>query len=458
MSQFRSVKSPNSVEGKRRTRPENSSRQLRLADPALRQGLALPPHAPPSMVLTLQRLTGNAAVAQLLSQNALVAGPDDATEAAAERAERAEAHVNDHAGGQIDTSGLRLHTDATAGELADGLGAEAVSHGDDVWFASGAYRPDTQKGRRLLRHEVAHARHHRDGKVHLKRVKKHLDFLVMKRNPTHIMQMLAAKALKGVGAKSLAERVDPEDSYGHWWTEIGSMASTGAFYPAESYGWWPSTGVNIAQTLKAGKANTVPGKLNKGQANDPHHGENAPGFHPVLEVDDTETYESVRDRVTGAVRSFAQGFQGSWNWRLAWGKNCHTFQERLKTHLGVHHQESKFWLKDPNADINIADKKVRDRFCLPEWKDIGGMINFQPNRVAPDVGLDDLDALNDRQKSIIMNYWGCNAAQMNGWAMKRFGVNNLFKDPPQDSADTGTPSTAETGPEEPGSDVEEESE
>jgi Domain of unknown function (DUF4157) len=464
MSQFRAERGRKAVEGKSRTRPDTRSARLGLAAPALERGVALPPHAPPSMILTLQRLAGNAAVARLLSEDPLVAGHDDASEAAAERAERAESPAHDEAGGPVDTSGLRLHTDTAAGELADALGAEAVSHGADVWFAPGAYRPHTKKGRRLLRHEVTHGRHHHDGKVHLKRVKKHLDFLVMKRNPTHITRMLAAKALTGVGLKDLGERVEPEDSYGHWWTEIGDLASTGAWYPRESYGWWPSTGVNIAQTLKLGKANTVDGQLNKGEQNDPHHGDNAPGFHPVLEVDDTEPYESIRARVTNSVQSFANGFKGTWNWRLAWGKNCHTFQERLKKHLGVHHQESKYWLKDPNADVNIAEKArdARDMALLSHFKGyegIGGFIMFRPENVAPKIGLDDLDAMDDRLKWMVMQLLGCDAAQMNGWANYRFGQNNLFKDPPEGgdaSEGTGTSSASQAEQVAPASDVEEE--
>src|SRR5204863_410293 len=68
-------------------------------------------------------------------------------------------------------------------------------------------------------------------------------------------------------------------------------------------------------------------------------------FHPVLEVDDNAAYEAVRDDVAEKVRAFAKGFKGTWNWRLGWGKNCHTFQERMKKHLGVHHQTSKYWLR-----------------------------------------------------------------------------------------------------------------
>jgi hypothetical protein len=77
------------------------------------------------------------------------------------------------------------------------------------------------------------------------------------------------------------------------------------------------------------------------------------------------------------------------------------------------------------------------------YEGIGGFIMFRPENVAPNIGLDDLDALDDRLKWLIMKRLDCDAAQMNGWANQRFGVNNLFKDPPKGtdvSQGTGTSS------------------
>jgi Domain of unknown function (DUF4157) len=51
---------------------------------------------------------------------------------------------------------VRVHTDASAGELADWVGARAFTVGRDVFFAPGEYRPDLESGRRLLGHEVVH--------------------------------------------------------------------------------------------------------------------------------------------------------------------------------------------------------------------------------------------------------------------------------------------------------------
>jgi len=55
-----------------------------------------------------------------------------------------------------DLSNVRMHTDATADRLAKKLGARAFTTGKDVFFREGAYEPDSETGKRLLDHELAH--------------------------------------------------------------------------------------------------------------------------------------------------------------------------------------------------------------------------------------------------------------------------------------------------------------
>ncbi|MFE6970155.1 DUF4157 domain-containing protein [Isoptericola sp. NPDC057653] len=55
-----------------------------------------------------------------------------------------------------DFSAVRVHTDGPAAARAQGLGAVAVTSGDDIDFAPGRYAPDTAAGQRLLAHELAH--------------------------------------------------------------------------------------------------------------------------------------------------------------------------------------------------------------------------------------------------------------------------------------------------------------
>ena len=51
---------------------------------------------------------------------------------------------------------VRVHTDANAAALARAVSARAFTVGQDVFFGSGEYRPNTRDGDALIAHEVAH--------------------------------------------------------------------------------------------------------------------------------------------------------------------------------------------------------------------------------------------------------------------------------------------------------------
>lgn len=53
-------------------------------------------------------------------------------------------------------SGVRVHNDATADRLSRGISARAFTRGQDMYFRSGEYAPDTAEGRHLIAHELAH--------------------------------------------------------------------------------------------------------------------------------------------------------------------------------------------------------------------------------------------------------------------------------------------------------------
>jgi hypothetical protein len=56
----------------------------------------------------------------------------------------------------FDFSGVRVHRDSAAAESASEVGALAYTLGRDIVFASGQYAPETQKGRGVIAHELAH--------------------------------------------------------------------------------------------------------------------------------------------------------------------------------------------------------------------------------------------------------------------------------------------------------------
>ncbi|MBD1823643.1 DUF4157 domain-containing protein [Cyanobacteria bacterium FACHB-DQ100] len=55
-----------------------------------------------------------------------------------------------------DFSGVRVHTDSNAEQMNRELKAQAFTHQNDVYFASGKYNPESGEGKRLLAHELTH--------------------------------------------------------------------------------------------------------------------------------------------------------------------------------------------------------------------------------------------------------------------------------------------------------------
>lgn len=55
-----------------------------------------------------------------------------------------------------DFNGVRIHTGEDATQMNRDLGAQAFTHGNDIYFNSGKYDPATTNGKRLLAHELTH--------------------------------------------------------------------------------------------------------------------------------------------------------------------------------------------------------------------------------------------------------------------------------------------------------------
>ena len=51
---------------------------------------------------------------------------------------------------------VRVHADANAAEAAQAFSARAFTHGQNIYFGAGQFRPDGAEGRRLLAHELVH--------------------------------------------------------------------------------------------------------------------------------------------------------------------------------------------------------------------------------------------------------------------------------------------------------------
>ncbi|REG99097.1 eCIS core domain-containing protein [Flavobacterium aquicola] len=55
-----------------------------------------------------------------------------------------------------DFSSVNIHTDSKAVQMSEQLGAQAFTHGSDVYFNKGKYKPDSKEGKHLLAHELTH--------------------------------------------------------------------------------------------------------------------------------------------------------------------------------------------------------------------------------------------------------------------------------------------------------------
>jgi hypothetical protein len=63
----------------------------------------------------------------------------------------------------VDARTVRVHTDASAADTVARAGADAVTIGTHIAFATGRYQPATAAGRRRLVHELAHVGQQREG-------------------------------------------------------------------------------------------------------------------------------------------------------------------------------------------------------------------------------------------------------------------------------------------------------
>lgn len=56
----------------------------------------------------------------------------------------------------VDLGDVRIHTGSKANRLAGTINARAFTHGNDIFFRDGEYRPGTEAGKKLIAHELVH--------------------------------------------------------------------------------------------------------------------------------------------------------------------------------------------------------------------------------------------------------------------------------------------------------------
>ncbi len=73
----------------------------------------------------------------------------------------------------VDLSGVRIHTDNTAVQMSNDIGAHAFTHGNDIYFNQGKYQPDSQQGKHLLAHELTHTLQQRPQRISKRPITEH---------------------------------------------------------------------------------------------------------------------------------------------------------------------------------------------------------------------------------------------------------------------------------------------
>jgi uncharacterized protein DUF4157 len=129
-----------------------------------------------TLLVALQQTIGNRGV-QLLLQHQGASGDPAPQAIVAALADRSSGRPLDtHLRSELEhgfgtqLGDVRTHDDVTAGRLAAGLGANAFTRGSQIYFAAGMAQFDTDTGRRLLAHEMAHViqqRSHAEGPTSL---------------------------------------------------------------------------------------------------------------------------------------------------------------------------------------------------------------------------------------------------------------------------------------------------
>ena len=96
-----------------------------------------------------------------------------------------------------DFSGVNVHTGSDAVQLSQELGAQAFTHGEDVYFNSGKYSPHTGEGKKLLAHELTHTIQQTGPKIKTKPLKTSQKPNQIQRQGKAASQVISQ--LKGVG-------------------------------------------------------------------------------------------------------------------------------------------------------------------------------------------------------------------------------------------------------------------
>ena len=104
-----------------------------------------------------------------------------------------------------DLRDVKIHTGAYSDELTSNAGAQALTIGNDIYFADGKFSPDTEEGKILLGHELMHVVQ-KDNNRAMKYVE---DIDTLEQEAAQVERMVSGVELHGVsGFRWAGERED----------------------------------------------------------------------------------------------------------------------------------------------------------------------------------------------------------------------------------------------------------
>ena len=143
--------------------PEAFTPSPALTQATIQRALTDPRRLAPSEMLQLQRTVGNQAVQRMLqrdSQAGFEAGGDfesrlkQSSGGGSVLPQSTKSEFEASFGANFDN--VRIHTNAASNQLNRSIQAKAFTHGNDIHFGAGEYKPASSQGKHLLAHELTH--------------------------------------------------------------------------------------------------------------------------------------------------------------------------------------------------------------------------------------------------------------------------------------------------------------
>ncbi|MDH7444132.1 eCIS core domain-containing protein [Aquimarina sp. 2201CG14-23] len=117
-----------------------------------------------------------------------------------------------------DFSQVNIHTDSNAVQMSQELGAQAFTHGNNVYFNEGKYNPSSKEGKHLLAHELTHTIQQK-GMVQQKRIDRKRSSTIQRKTKSSCVRPIKWKHRNARNHGANAIRIDI-----NWKSSTGALA------------------------------------------------------------------------------------------------------------------------------------------------------------------------------------------------------------------------------------------